>query len=93
MNIPAWLFDGVTATRHPVQVNRDGDQLFIEGHDPVAFADLIRRSDGARTVFGRKGNPGWRLGFDGPIPEDWLAALPAAPRYGRVSIASASSRQ
>jgi beta-barrel assembly-enhancing protease len=80
----AWLYDGVTAKRHIVHVTRNGDRLVIEGHDPVPFDDLARRGDGQRAVFGRKDNPGWRLGFDGPLPADWLGALPAAPRYGRL---------
>jgi Zn-dependent protease with chaperone function len=79
-----WHYDGTTAKRHIVQVVRDGDSLAIEGHAPVRFADLIRRGDGQRAVFGRAENPGWRLGFDGPLPSDWLDALPAAPRYGRL---------
>ena len=80
----AWLYDGVTAKRHIVAVTRAGDTLAIEGHDPVPLADLIRRGEGDRAVFGRKGNPGWRLGFDGPLPAEWRDALPAAPRYGRL---------
>lgn len=83
-SLEAWLYDGITASRQIVQVRRDGDALYIDGHDPVPFANLIRRDANKRTVFGRKDNPGWRLGFDGPVPQDWLAALPAAPRYGRL---------
>lgn len=80
--VSAWLYDGVTAIRQIVEVRRDGDALVIQGHDAIPLADLVRRDAGKRAIFGRKGNPGWRLGFDGPVPEDWLAALPAAPRYG-----------
>lgn len=82
--IEAWLYDGVIATRHIVQVRRDGDRLIIEGHDPVPIADLIRRGEGAKDVFGLKGNHGWRLGFDHPLPPDWTAALPTSQRYGRL---------
>jgi Zn-dependent protease with chaperone function len=82
MPLSGWLFDGVTATRQHVEVARAGDQLAIEGHESVPLADLIRRGDGNRTVFGRKGNPGWRLGFDAPLPADWLTELPAPQRYG-----------
>jgi Zn-dependent protease with chaperone function len=80
--VSAWLYDGVTATRQTVHVRREGESLFIEGQEDVPITDLIRRGDGTRTVFGRKGNPGWRLGFDTPPPADWLTALPAPPRYG-----------
>jgi len=80
----AWLYDGVIATRHIVHVRREGDRLVIEGHDPVPIADLIRRGEGGKDVFGLKGNNGWRLGFDHPLPPDWTAALPTAQRYGRL---------
>lgn len=79
--VEAWLYDGVSAARHIVQLYRDGDTFVIDGGDSIPVADLIHRDTGERAVFGRKGNPGWRLGFDGPVP-DWLAALPAPPRYG-----------
>jgi beta-barrel assembly-enhancing protease len=82
--IEAWLYDGVIATRHIVQVRRDEDRLVIEGHNPVPIADLIRRGEGAKDVFGLKGNHGWRLGFDHPLPPDWTAALPTSQRYGRL---------
>lgn len=82
--IEAWLYDGVIATRHIVQVRREGDRLVIEGHEPVAIADLIRRGESGKDVFGLKSNPGWRLGFDHPLPPDWTAALPVAQRYGRL---------
>ena len=82
--IDAWLYDGIVATRQTVQVVRKGDDLLIDGQDPVPIAELIRRGEGQRTVFGRKGNTGWRLGFDAPPPPDWLDGLPAAPRYGGV---------
>ncbi len=80
----AWLYDGVIATRHIVQVRREGDRLVIDGHESVAIADLIRRGEGAKDVFGLKNNPGWRLGFDHPLTPDWTAALPVAQRYGRM---------
>jgi len=82
--IEGWLYDGITARRHIVSVRREGDRLLIEGHETVAVADLVRRGDGSRSVFGRGGNAGWRLGFDRPLPDDWQNLLPAAPRYGRL---------
>ena len=82
--IEAWLYDGVIATRHIVQVRREGDRLVIEGHDNVPIADLIRRGEGGKDVFGLKNNHGWRLGFDHPLPPDWPAALPTSQRYGRL---------
>ena len=82
--LEAWLYDGVVATRHIVQVRRDTDRLVIEGHDPVPIADLIRRGESGKDVFGLKGNHGWRLGFDQPLPPDWIAALPTRQRYGSL---------
>ncbi|MGE0776414.1 MAG: M48 family metallopeptidase [Sphingomonadaceae bacterium] len=82
--LDAWLYDGITAARQIVRVRRDGDRLLIEGKEPVAITDLIPRGDKDRAVFGRKGDHGWRLGFDGPLPQDWRDALPTAPRYGRL---------
>jgi Zn-dependent protease with chaperone function len=82
--IEGWLYDGITARRHIVSVRSENDRLLIEGHETVAVADLVRRGDRSRSVFGRSGNAGWRLGFDRPLPDDWQNLLPAEPRYGRL---------
>lgn len=82
--IEGWLYDGINARRHSVRVARPGNHLAIEGRDPIPLADLIPRGDGGRAIFGRTDNPGWRLGFDKPLPADWIEALPRAPRYGRL---------
>lgn len=82
--IEGWLYDGVTAKRHIVRVERINDGLVIQGHGSVSFKDLVPRGDGHRAVFGKRDSSGWRLGFDGPIPSGWTSALPVAPRYGRL---------
>jgi len=81
--IEGWLYDGVTARRHLVSVRREDDRLLIEGHEPVAIAELVRRGEESRPVFGKKDSAGWRLGFDQPLSE-WLDVLPAHPRYGHL---------
>lgn len=82
--IEGWLYDGINARRHLVRVGRIRDELAIEGHDPVPLTDLIPRGEGHQPIFGRKDNPGWRLGFDEPLPADWIEALPRAPHYGKL---------
>ena len=78
----AWLYDGLSAIKHAVSVRRTGDLLTIEGHDPVAIT-LLQASDLGPGIYARVDIPGWRLGFDGAIPDELIAALPRALRYGR----------
>lgn len=51
---------------------------------PFAFADLIPLGrQGSSVRYGLAGLDGWRLGLDGPIPEEIATRLPADREYGR----------
>ena len=80
----AWFYDGQTAVRRSVTVELGGDHLLIDRRMTIAFAELTRVGDTSRSVFGRTGDPGWRLGFDSPLPPDWQDALPSHVRYGSL---------
>lgn len=85
----AWLYDGETALRHPVEAERAGESLLIRFADgdtlTLAPGRLVHvESRSGHEVYGRPEMQGWRLG----IPEADAAALgdvlPGRQRYGRV---------
>lgn len=84
----AWHYDGRNANRWQASVVPEarGFRLIGEGWEsgPHAWADLVAL-DGTRgrSVYGLKGQGGWRLGFDGPPPPAFAAHLPLPARYGR----------
>jgi Zn-dependent protease with chaperone function len=78
----AWLYDGVTPLRRDVEVAADGDALIVDG-ERVPATDLSGIDHDHARVFGRDGHLGWRLGFDGPVPDDIAALLPARQKFGR----------
>ena len=78
---PAWLHDGVSAVRHDVLVELEGDRLIISGQQPVPLSQL-RRLEGGPMVFARKDLRGWRLGFAEEPSPPLLWQLPARAHYG-----------
>lgn len=84
----AWFYDGESAVRREVEIERIGEQFSLYGreqrHGPYAFADLEyvgERAGGA--VYGLPGKDGWRMGLAGNPPADIAARLPLAEKYGR----------
>jgi Zn-dependent protease with chaperone function len=81
--VDGWLYDGASAVRHVVRVTLDGDAFAIEGRGRIALSALDHRAGPTGlSIFARKDMPGWRLGFDAPLPGDWLERLPRTARYG-----------
>lgn len=88
MGATAWLYDGETAVRHEVEVDRDGADLVIRFADggiaPVPADRLTfveRRRDS--VTYGRGDMPGWRLILSGELPAELAAILPPEQKYGR----------
>lgn len=85
--IPAWHYDGQTATRHEVGIVAEEDGLrltFADGRsDLAAWSDLVwqDKRDGA-SVFGRTGADGWRIGIPLPMTDLLARRLPRQSRYG-----------
>ena len=85
--IPAWHYDGQSATRHEVSVVAQEDGLRIDlgdGQTDLApWADLfwIDKRDGA-SVFGRRGVDGWRVGIPLPMTDLLARRLPPQSIYG-----------
>jgi len=90
----AIFYDGVTADRHEVDVDLNGDGLSW-GIDDAPLADLsVADEDKQRLVLSRKDHPGWRLIFDQPVDPQFRALLPRPSNYGswidRFGLAKAS---
>ena len=85
--IPAWHYNGQTATRYEVYAVAQEDGLYLDlgdGRSDVApWGDLfwIDKRDGA-SVFGRKGIDGWRVGIPLPMTDLLARRLPPQSRYG-----------
>lgn len=82
-----WHYDGRNALkRWPELRLEEGGFRLMEGAwegDPVVWADLSFISDrGEARIYGHSHLPGWRLGFEGEIPAEIAAHLPAHSRYG-----------
>jgi len=83
----AWHYDGRSALRRQVRliVEGDGFRLDEDGRAGawLAFAQLTPADgDGDARTFGLQGQPGWRIGFIGPVPAEIAVRLPRARRYG-----------
>jgi Zn-dependent protease with chaperone function len=82
-------FDGVSALPRDVGIVRDGARWRLaapDGWSDRSFtpADLFAiEAAPPRRAFGHRDRQGWRLHFDGPIPDDLRGELPAQARYGR----------
>ena len=84
---PAWLYDGRSAVRHQVRVEREGADLLVHFADgsttPAPAGCLVHvESRDSAEVYGRTDIPGWRLGIAG-VPAELAGLLPAPQRYGR----------
>lgn len=85
----AWLYDGDTALRHPVEAEAQGRDLLIRFADgdtlalpPSGLVHVESRS--GHEVYGRPGLEGWRLGIPAADVAALAAVLPARQRYGRL---------
>ena len=90
----AVYYDGVTADRHDIDVELDGDWLIV-GPDRVPLSELaVADEDKSRLLLSRPGSAGWRLILEQPIEPGFRARLPHPTRYGswidRIGLAKAS---
>jgi beta-barrel assembly-enhancing protease len=84
----AWLYDGETAIRHEVEVERAGDDLrirFADGSRAEVPAGRLTFAESRRdcTTYGRSDAPGWRLSLSDDVPTDLAGILPSRQKYGR----------
>lgn len=87
--VPVWHYDGITALRRNARLVADAVGFVLEeagvAGERLEFSALTPRDgDGAVASYGLKGRPGWRIGFDGPVPVDLARRLPRPQRYGRL---------
>lgn len=87
--VQAWLYDGESALRHPVTVERRQSELAIRFEDgdvlalaPAQLCHIESRSD--HEVYGRPNMQGWRLGIPAAEVPPLAAVLPQRQRYGRL---------
>lgn len=83
-----WHYDGASATRHHPRIdwNADGFSLAWDSgrSGPHGWSALVPvDGTGGRSVYGLRGEAGWRLGFAGAPPPDFAVHLPLPARYGR----------
>jgi len=83
-----WHYDGKSATRHHPRLEWDayGVTLIYEGGRLKAhrWSKLVPvGTGGGETLYGLSGTPGWRLGFAGKPPQEFLVHLALPGRYGR----------
>jgi hypothetical protein len=90
----AVFYDGVTADRHEVEVELDGDALGWGSERVPLVALSVADEDRQRLVLSRKEYSGWRLIFEQPVDSELRARLPHPSRYGswidRVGLVRAS---
>lgn len=88
MAAAARLYDGETAVRHEVEVERHGEELLIRFADggggtlAAGLLTFVERRRGSVT-YGRSDTAGWRLILFGDPPADLAAILPSEQKYGR----------
>lgn len=83
-----WHYDGASGTRHHPQIDWTAETFTLSWDlrksGPHRWGDLIPiDGTGGRSVYGLRGENGWRLGFNGPPPESFAVHLPLPARYGR----------
>ncbi|MBB5984141.1 M48 family metallopeptidase [Sphingobium lignivorans] len=83
-----WHYDGQDATRHHPRIDwhAEGFSLVWPGgtSGPHRWSDLVPQGNaGGRSVYGLRGQGGWRLVFAGLPPHDFAVHLPLPARYGR----------
>jgi Zn-dependent protease with chaperone function len=84
-----WLYDGRSGVRRAARIEPEADGIRIEaeGDEPfrLATAELtFLESRADAEVYGRQGQPGWRLRVASPLPADIAAHLPARAVYGGI---------
>jgi Zn-dependent protease with chaperone function len=84
----AWLYGGTNAVRHPVTAAAEAGRLRLtvgdgapEHLDKAQLHHLSSREDA--EIFGRHGNPGWRLGVPSAAFMELAQVLPPRLVYGR----------
>jgi Zn-dependent protease with chaperone function len=85
----AELFDGVTASRHAVEVRADADALVLHGVDAaeasVVWSALVRIDNLPDAILlGRTDRPGWRLKLPPDAPSAILDHVARQSRFGRL---------
>jgi Zn-dependent protease with chaperone function len=86
--VPADLFDGVTALRHPVTLRWQAGGLEVGRSEgvaetiPDAALSLIEHR-GDRLVYGHRDRKGWRLQVPVDAPTELLGRMPQGGTYGR----------
>jgi beta-barrel assembly-enhancing protease len=83
-----WHYDGLSGVRYSPELICDGDQLYLKQDGltptPYRWADLVFAGiKDQNATYGLKDRRGWRLGFDGPVPNEIAQKLPTAEKYGR----------
>ena len=72
--------------QHP-EIRVSGESFVLLTEDgqsgPHNFADLVYQGrQGSADVYGQKDRDGWRLGLEGPVPEEIAQRLPPKEHYG-----------
>lgn len=84
-----WHYDGVNAMRHHPRVEWDEHGVYLDwmtgrsGPHRWRLLESMHAGTG-KALFGLKDKPGWRLGFDRPLPPGFTIHLRAPGRYGGV---------
>ena len=84
-----WHYDGVNALRHHPRVEWDDHGVYLDWGSgrsgPHRWRLLESFNAGpSKALLGLLGKPGWRLGFDTPLPHGFAVHLPPPVRYGRL---------
>lgn len=83
-----WHYDGQSATRHFPRISWDADGVRLDwdggSSGPHRWSEIVAiGGTRGQSVYGLKGDSGWRLVFAGPPPEPFAIHLPLPARYGR----------
>lgn len=88
VSIPAFWYDGQSARRHEGAATwHGGDELLLVANDgsrmTVPIADLVFVERGVMDgAFGRRDDSGFRLAFNGPVPDALTERMPRGQRFG-----------
>ncbi|MBO9579746.1 MAG: M48 family metallopeptidase [Sphingobium sp.] len=82
-----WHYDGINAMKHHPTVEWDEHGVYLDwmtGHSGPHHWRLLEPMNAGtgKALFGLSGKPGWRLGFDRPLPSGFTIHLKAPSRYG-----------
>jgi Zn-dependent protease with chaperone function len=85
--ISIWHYDGDSAIKRSPELEIVGRSFLLVEREwrtgPFAFADLVWQGMvGNALVYGLAGKDGWRLGIEGPIPDELAAKLPLRRDFG-----------